>query len=159
MASGKSTVGRKLAKKTGRFFVDTDRLIEDFEKKTINRIFSEEGEAYYRQIEKRCFEWLRNSLQNCVIATGGGVPMHIPDLQSFGRVVYLKIDFENVMQRLQENEASKRPLAKGSEELKNLYENRLDEYRRQADITVDASESAEVVVGKIIESLPNNTAS
>ena len=58
MGSGKSSVGRALAREKGMFFVDTDALIESFEGVKIRDIFALKGEAYFRELEKKCFDWL-----------------------------------------------------------------------------------------------------
>jgi shikimate kinase len=74
MAVGKSAVGRNLAKRLQRRFVDLDRLIERAEGKKVAEIFADEGEAYFRRLEKRTLsEVLQNNGQ--VIATGGGIVM------------------------------------------------------------------------------------
>ena len=71
MGVGKSTVGKKLAKKLKLKFIDIDHLIEKREKKSIQEIFENKGEDYFRKIEKKtCLEQLRNSAS--VIALGGG---------------------------------------------------------------------------------------
>ena len=71
MGSGKSTLGKILAKKIGYNFVDTDKLIEEKEKKSINKIFEEDGENYFRQQEEKItLDILKNS--NTVVSLGGG---------------------------------------------------------------------------------------
>lgn len=97
-ASGKTTIGKLLAKKLNQLFVDTDRLIENLyairhgKQYTCRQIFTEEGEASFRQIEKSATA----SLQNCtdsIIALGGGTlsdPDNVKILQSIGFLVYLK---------------------------------------------------------------------
>jgi len=71
MGVGKSTVGRKLAKKLKLKFVDIDQIIESKEKTTINAIFKNKGEGYFRKIEKKItLEELKKI--NLVVALGGG---------------------------------------------------------------------------------------
>lgn len=72
MGTGKSTIGRRLAKQLGYTFYDTDRVIEDAAGKTISEIFAEDGEAHFRQWEKEVLAQLAASEGN-VIATGGGI--------------------------------------------------------------------------------------
>ena len=74
MGVGKSTVGKKLAKKLKLKFIDIDQIIEKKEKRTIKEIFENKGEGYFRKIEKRIsLEELKKS--NAVIALGGGAFM------------------------------------------------------------------------------------
>ena len=71
MGSGKTTVGKFLAKTMDMKFVDIDKVIEAHEKKSINDIFHEKGQIYFRDLEREVI--LQESLKNdCVIATGGG---------------------------------------------------------------------------------------
>ena len=72
MGSGKSSLGKKLAKSLARKFVDTDKEIEKKESKTINEIFENNGENYFRKKEKEFLINIPNNL-NLVIATGGGI--------------------------------------------------------------------------------------
>ena len=72
MGSGKSSLGKKLAKSLDKKFIDTDKEIEKKENKTINEIFENNGEKYFREKEKEFLKSIPNSL-NMVIATGGGI--------------------------------------------------------------------------------------
>ena len=72
MGSGKSSLGKKLAKSLNKKFIDTDKEIEKKENKTINEIFENEGEKYFREKEKEFLINIPNNL-NMVIATGGGI--------------------------------------------------------------------------------------
>lgn len=72
MGSGKSTVGKLLADKTSRDFVDVDKLIEEREKMKIKDIFEKKGELYFRELEKKYLQELLNT-QNLVVSTGGGL--------------------------------------------------------------------------------------
>ena len=75
MGVGKSTIGKKLAKKLKRKFVDIDKIIEIYEKKTIKEIFENKGENYFRKIEKKItLEELKKN--NLVMALGGGAFMN-----------------------------------------------------------------------------------
>lgn len=153
MGSGKSTVGRILARETGRFFIDSDALIETAENRSIPEIFKTDGEAYYRKRELECFEWMRKSLANSVISTGGGMAYHIEGLGALGKVVYLDVDLETVRQRVASKEAQKRPLAAEAATLEKLYKERLERYRALADIIVDGSGEAEKVALSILRQL------
>ncbi|MBI2996531.1 MAG: shikimate kinase [Candidatus Melainabacteria bacterium] len=79
MGSGKSAVGRTIARKLGRRFIDTDRLIERKTGKTIPEIFEKEGENTFRKLEKEIIKKVSQYV-GIVIATGGGA---IQDIESF----------------------------------------------------------------------------
>ena len=72
MGSGKSSLGKKLSKSLDKKFIDTDKEIEKKEKKTINEIFENNGEKYFREKEKEFLINIPNNL-NIIIATGGGI--------------------------------------------------------------------------------------
>ena len=129
MGVGKSTLGKKLAKKLDVPFYDTDKEIEKIEGKTIQEIFSLYGELYFRELEKK---WLQNfSITNAVIATGGGMPCDINRLflmKSLGTVVYLERPIKELFVRLKDAK-KKRPLVASlsEDELFTLIQKLLDE--------------------------------
>lgn len=75
MGCGKSTIGKKLSYAVRKPYVDTDKLIETKEKKTISTIFSEQGEEAFREMETACIKSLFEQKQEHVIAVGGGLPL------------------------------------------------------------------------------------
>lgn len=95
MASGKTTIGRALARRLGRPFVDSDAQIEARTGMTVREIFEREGEPAFRKLET---EALRDALaleEPCVIAAAGGVVLSEENrrlLESAGRVVWLRAD-------------------------------------------------------------------
>lgn len=146
MGCGKSTIGPILANTIGYNFVDVDRQIEQAEGTSINDIFTEKGEKYFRDLERKVLIGV-SSLPRTVISLGGGtmtVPQNLELVLATGLVIYLKITPELLFLRLRHR--SDRPLlrsADGSqlsdEELKTriqlLYEAREPLYAR-ADIIV-----------------------
>ncbi len=72
MGSGKTTIGKLLAERTGYLFIDLDRIIELSESKTINEIFTCSGEEYFREIESKIIKKVYFN-NKCVFACGGGV--------------------------------------------------------------------------------------
>ena len=113
MGVGKSSLGRLIAKNLEIPFVDTDEEIVDNECKSINSIFKDEGEAYFRQQEAdviRSFDVTKKQ----VIATGGGLPIYHENMKymlDHGLVIFLDIDLDTLTQRLFKGRA-KRPAIK-----------------------------------------------
>ena len=110
MGVGKSTIGKKLAKKLKRKFVDIDKIIEINEKKTIKEIFENKGENYFRKIEKKItLEELKKN--NLVIALGGGAFMSTSirkEIKSSCLSFWLDLKVESLLSRLKN--VKKRPL-------------------------------------------------
>lgn len=120
MGTGKSSLGRLIAKKTGRRFVDTDHLIVESQGREISTIFKENGEEHFRQIETSTLETLK-PFSGLVIATGGGIvtrPENVPLLQKQGFVVWLQADEEEIFRRVSRN--SKRPLLQTEDPRKTI---------------------------------------
>ncbi len=146
---GKSTIGRMLANAMNRPFLDLDIVIEEMAGKTINRIFEDDGETVFRDMETLV---LKQSVgQGGVLATGGGV-VTIPRNQEFledGIVVFLDRPLSIL---LESTTTEERPLLKeGREKLKNLYEVRYDLYCQWADVQVKNSGTAEDAVRTILK--------
>ncbi len=138
MGSGKSTIGRILAKKLEHsYFLDTDSLIEHFENREISDIFANEGEEYFRDAEKRVFNWVKNDVKNAIISTGGGLPVFVPEIKEAGIVIYLKVEFDDIVKRLDEEEIKKRPLFADLTKAKELFLLRDEIYTRLADYTIE----------------------
>lgn len=141
MASGKSSVGRELARRLDWDFVDLDALIESRERQTIPEIFRDRGEFSFRLAETSALRDLTESLErNTVIALGGGTfaqPKNRELLRSWPSV-FLEVPLHELWHRSLEDPA-KRPLRKDSlPDFACLYEDRLPSYR-QATMTVVTS--------------------
>lgn len=111
MGCGKSTLGKKIAKKLSYEFVDMDELIEKAEKKTVSQIFEENGEEYFRLKEKELLQTFIGSNQK-IISTGGGAPCFINNMElinNLGVSIYIKLSPKALVSRLL-NEKGKRPL-------------------------------------------------
>lgn len=129
MGTGKTTIGRELAKAMGRKFLDTDQVLEKRFGKTVNEIFAEEGESVFRKAERELSLELSQT-ENKVIGTGGGTIMDPISLQAFldtGLLLRLYTNRENLIKRLKRT--SKRPLLKGEtpEEVEKKIRKLLDE--------------------------------
>ncbi len=149
MGSGKSSIGRALAKQKGLYFIDTDALIESFEGQKIRDMFEQKGEAYFRECEKKCFEWLSKNVSNAVISTGGGMPTVIDDFSKLGKTIYLKVNFDTLLERLKAEEFDKRPLFSNIEFAKKIFEAREWVYSAKADLVIDANVSFEEVLKEV----------
>lgn len=103
MGSGKTTVGHQLEQQYGYTFLDTDTYIEEQEGKSITRIFDEEGEMYFRQLEQNVLRKLITDTSHAVISTGGGMPLQRENarlLRELGQVYYLAVSEEAVWKRV-----------------------------------------------------------
>ena len=155
MGSGKSTVGRMLARQLRFRFLDTDKLVEEREWATIPEIFAQHGEAYFRECETSALESLRGVRQH-ILATGGGivtVPGNIPLLRSLGLVVLLKADPEEIYRRVSRN--SERPLLQVEDPRRRVLDlmvARLPLYESAAHFQVDSTRLRhEDVTAKIVD--------
>ena len=152
MGSGKSIIGKDLSKKLKLKFYDTDKIIEQKAKKSINEIFSEEGESYFREIEENiCIELL--NLNNCVISLGGGsiINKKIRNvIKQNSYSIYLQVKINNLLERLKSSK--KRPLLNKNldnrETLENLYHKRRKFYEN-ADFIVNNDNDKYQVLEKI----------
>jgi len=110
MGVGKSTIGKKLATHFNYSFVDSDDAIEQISKKSIEEIFEEQGEAYFRNLE---YQWLNNlNVNNTIIATGGGMPCFNTTfdlISTKGISIYLKASPAFIASRLK-NSKKTRPI-------------------------------------------------
>src|SRR5512137_1089337 len=116
MGVGKSAVGRRVAARLGRKFVDTDELIEARAGCTVPEIFAREGEAHFRALEAEVCRELSRS-QDLVIATGGwtlGPPQNRAAIEAGGLVICLTADVPTLMRRLERTEAY-RPMLQGGD--------------------------------------------
>ncbi|MCD7780154.1 MAG: shikimate kinase [Candidatus Gastranaerophilales bacterium] len=159
MGSGKTTVGRLLAEKlTGFSFFDTDEEIVKRENKSINKIFEEKNEQYFRKIEA---EVLKEILQgnNKIISTGGGVVKSSENLKLLKEksvVIYLKANAYTLYERIKNNK--ERPLLNVDnmrEKIITLLSER-SKFYEQAHIIIDSqNKKADIISLEIVEKLDN----
>lgn len=158
--SGKSSLGRRLARHLGVKFIDTDQLIEQTVGATIADIFYYEGEDYFRREESNVLRHIYNSLGDAVVATGGGLPTwgdNMAWMKEHGTTLYLRRSAEQIISRLSDYGRQKRPLFRGKsdEELLCFMQQHMAErepYYALADIEVDCrSMSDEQAVEYIVQ--------
>jgi shikimate kinase len=155
MGSGKTTIGRSLAKRLGFEFVDSDREIEARTGVSIPTIFEIEGEDGFRKREAQVIaEVSRQS--GMVVATGGGAvlrPENRENLRSHGFVVYLNVPPQTLWERTRHDR--NRPLLQVADpllKLKELFDQRDALYREVADLIVDGSRiNAQAVLQLLIK--------
>lgn len=153
-SSGKSTLGRQLAKRLDYQFIDMDDLIINQELSSVFEIFKYKGEDYFRQVESKVLKGIKPN-QKLIIATGGGVPCFFDNMdfiKANGTSIFLNVQPEDLLKRIQKSEGNNRPLIdkrKTNEillnELRERYENRLKFYQ-QADIQIDGSIEVEQIL-------------
>lgn len=147
MGSGKSTTGRKLAARLRWSFVDLDDRIEERAGMKIPEIFSEKGEAWFREMESSVLQDLAHNT-DLVVSTGGGAPCHDDNMDFMlrsGLTVYLKLTPEQLKNRLK-NSKTERPLLKNINEpdFTDYISRKLREREKwysRAAITIDGFET------------------
>ncbi len=153
MGSGKTEVGKRLAKRLGYGFIDTDSMIEARTGKTIKEIFKEYGEPYFRNLEKEVVKDLVG-LQEYVISTGGGIVADIDNLKllkSIGFIVWLKVTPSRVLERV--GSQSHRPLLNVEDPLSRIKQllSRREPFYKEADLIIDTDNlTVQEVVEQII---------
>ena len=127
MGSGKTVVGKELAKIMGRRFVDTDQLVEARSGVSIPAIFQVHGEDYFRELERAA----------CGALT---FDENVRTLRTTGKIVLLDASFDVICQRV--GNGANRPLFRDPVQAKALYDARQAKYRAAADYAVDGDASA-----------------
>lgn len=144
-ASGKSSVGKELEKLLSKSFVDSDIVLSENAEKTISEIFSEYGEAYFRELEKDTIKNI-SSENSHIIATGGGAILNyenIENLKSNGRIYFLDRPLSMLLT------TDDRPLSSNRADLEKRYNERYELYRKYADVIIDGSGCVKEVAKRI----------
>ena len=157
MGSGKSTIGKAVAKSLKLTFRDTDTEIEKIEKMPVSQIFLDKGEEYFRSVEKKV---LRQELlsDETVLALGGGAPLSM-DAQSAlrassSKVFYLDISLASVAPRIGFNRDRPLLLTNPRGQWQTLMEQRRPIYESIADLVIDVNHKSErEVVREVLEVL------
>lgn len=149
--AGKSTIGELLATSLKKDFVDTDRLIEQRQQKTLQTIIDSQGYAALRELEENTL--LNSAYANHVIATGGSAvysPKAMSHLKHFGLIVFLDVELPELETRL--HNIDSRGLARRPEQsLADLFAERRPLYQQYADILIKcAGKSPAQIIDEII---------
>lgn len=156
MGAGKSTMGRALAAKSGREFLDTDQLLQSRFGRPVSEIFRIYGEAAFRDHETSILKTLQPGAT--VLATGGGIVIREAnwvEMRRLGTTLFLDVEPQKLKQRLQRSK-KKRPLlaAEDWEERFELLMIQRKELYEQADFTVQvAEEEADEVSDRLLSVL------
>ena len=145
MGCGKTTVSEILADKLEIELIDTDEVIVDTEKRSVNEIFANEGEQYFRDLETELLRTIvEDHWRETVISLGGGLPLREENrelLRRAGKVVYLRTSPETVFARIKDD--TTRPLLQAGDPLvriKELQDERREIYEQAADIIIDTDD-------------------
>lgn len=158
MGSGKTIVGKILAKKIGFSFIDTDKVIEEKSGKSINTIFNEHGEEYFRVLEKKIITEILEK-QNYVISLGGGSIEH----KSIRKVIknksyniYLEVCIDVLIKRL--SKSKNRPLIynKDINQTLNKLIIKREKFYKKANLIVKNNISINAVVENIVNKINNH---
>lgn len=147
MGSGKTTIGRKLARALQCEFIDMDDYLEEREGKKISDIFAEVGEEGFRDIETRCAHEIADKT-DCVIALGGGAVLRAENVEQYkknGLLIHLNTPFYRIVQNLSRD--TSRPLLQGDKEKQTrlLYNRRKRIYVSCADRSVSGTRISEII--------------
>ena len=158
MGVGKSTIGKKLAKKLSLKFIDVDKIIEKKEKNTISDIFEKKGEHYFRKIEKK-ITLQQIKKKESLIALGGGAFLNTSirkEIKNCCISFWLDLDLKSLTSRLRI--AKKRPLLdkdKLEESVYRIYSERKKIYNESNYRIKIKSKSIDTTISKIIRLYEN----
>jgi len=160
MGTGKSTIGREVAKKIKIKFVDLDKIIEDNEGQSIVELFKKKGEKYFRDIEEKTFFSLDSSKQ-IILATGGGAFLNKKireDILKSYISIWLNASIETLVKRVSYN-ANKRPLINVdniTDSIKTLKKLR-DPIYKKANFEINCDQFVrDVIIKKVISFYEKN---
>ncbi|MBE6194400.1 MAG: shikimate kinase [Rikenellaceae bacterium] len=164
MGTGKSTLGRKIAKRTELPFLDTDKMVEEAEEAVVADIITYAGEEYFRRAESRALEQTAE-YESAIISTGGGLPVWGDNqawIAEHGVSVYLKRTPEQILSRLSPHGRYKRPKLRGlsDEEVLQVMREGIAEREpiySKADIVIECDKvSDDEIVDKLSAMFDNN---
>ena len=149
MGSGKTSVGKILARQIAKKFLDVDTIIEKEQNASVSEIFEDKGEEHFRLLEQECINKLTLNAGQ-IIATGGGLPIY-SSISDTSLIVYIDADFDVIMNRLSAKEHAKRPLLQDASKAKALYEKRIGLYEEIAHFSIDANQSIQIYLHVLVD--------
>ncbi|MDP5121648.1 MAG: shikimate kinase [Spirosomaceae bacterium] len=160
-SSGKSTLGRQLAKKIGYEFIDLDFKIEVAEGKKIGEIFNLEGEEYFRKAESEQLKKITPE-SKVVVATGGGTPLfhdNLDYIKSNGICIFLDVKPNELSKRMRSSRRNNRPLLDINadtldKDVEKIYNERIDIYK-QANVIIEGDTDADTILWILDAEFPN----
>ena len=151
--SGKTIIGEMLAEKLKFEFYDCDAEIEKYSNKIITEIFEEDGEEKFRQIETDVIKELSKKDES-VISLGGGAILkkeNIERIKPNAKIIFINRPLENIVNDI---EVEKRPLLRnGKERVYELYNSRIELYKKYSDIEIMNDVKIEEVIQEIQEAI------
>jgi len=150
MGAGKSTVARALARRLGWRAEDVDERIEARERRSVSAIFAQDGEPYFRRVERQVLTDLLAN-REVVVATGGGTfadPENQAVMLSDGRVAWIDVPFSHIVERVPAD--GRRPLAADRAQLEQLYVRRQPSYAL-AHIRIDGCRPVAEIVERLLD--------
>ncbi|MGN7886085.1 shikimate kinase [Dyadobacter endophyticus] len=154
MSSGKTTLGKKLARALNYQFADLDKLIEKDQGMEISAIFAQKGEPYFREVESRILKET-SSQKGIVLASGGGTPCFFDNMKlirEMGVSIFLDVPAEDLARRIENHGKDDRPILSGATSLVDTLQSRITDrlpYYSQADFTL----KGEIDVSHLLEIL------
>jgi shikimate kinase len=157
--TGKTHFGRMLAKSIRLQFIDLDELLEKKDGRFIRQIVKDEGEDYFRELERQALDSV-SGIHNCIVSCGGGTPMYFDNLELMKRtgfVIWLNTNLDVIARRIMQNK-TRRPLFMGLDEheirqkLDEIYEKRKKNYAK-ADMQVDNMHFSGALLGPVIQKI------
>lgn len=154
MGSGKTTVGKRVARTLGRPYCDLDQYIEKKEGMTVSQIFDRYGEEGFRQRETQAVEEV-SRLGGMVVACGGGTVLYAKNVEAFhrggGTIVFLDVPLPVLQERLKNDR--KRPLLQKPNRrqvIADLFRQRIPLYRAAADVSVKGNAPPWIVAKRVV---------
>lgn len=141
MSSGKTTLGKKLARILGYRFVDLDKLVEQDQNMDIPSLFSQKGETYFREVESRILKEI-SIRRNMVLASGGGTPCFFDNMNlinQMGISIFLDVPAADLARRIENHGKDDRPILSGAASLVETLDQKIKErlpFYSQALITL-----------------------
>lgn len=141
MSSGKTTLGKKLARALHYQFIDLDKLIEKDQGTDIPTLFSTKGESYFREVESRLLKEV-SSQKGIVLASGGGTPCFFDNMdviRQMGISIFLDVPAADLARRIESHGKDDRPILSGATSLQETLQARITDrlpFYSQADITL-----------------------